>query len=146
MSNPNSWSEFGDGLIHGIQRYENATSECGGNIGKLQSIYDAAVDIYKDFISGKLNPAKFVAFVTNAYQTLNLVEETCHFVELIADTIALVSPISLIIRLAYIVFIGSWTIVPSSFYFIYYLFQGDSYNTGLHVGRILKYVLSYEME
>ena len=141
-----TFTEFFDGFVHGLQKYENQTSQCGNNLGKIQTIIDGAVKIYRDFIAGKLNPTAFMAFLYSSWSVINLIEDTCHLYELITDTIALLNPIALVLRLVYVVFIGSFTILPSSFYFLYYLFQGDSYMSGLHMGRILKVALQYEME
>ena len=143
---PTTYIDFFNGVLHGLQKHENATSECGGNIEKLQPLFTQLADLYKDFISGKLSPTKFMAFVNNVFLVMGNIEGSCHFFELLTDTIGLLNPVALVLRIAYIIVIGSWVIVPSSFYFIYYLFQGESYNSGLHIGRILKYVLSYDIE
>eukprot|EP00345_Euplotes_harpa_P004585 CAMPEP_0168326860 /NCGR_PEP_ID=MMETSP0213-20121227/5561_1 /TAXON_ID=151035 /ORGANISM="Euplotes harpa, Strain FSP1.4" /LENGTH=184 /DNA_ID=CAMNT_0008329669 /DNA_START=15 /DNA_END=569 /DNA_ORIENTATION=- len=138
--------EFADGLVHGLQRYENQTSMCGTNVLRIQNIVNDAIAIYNDFMAGKFTPSKFMVFVYNSWSILNIIEDTCHFYELVTDMISLLNPIALVFRLAYIVLIGSWTIIPSFVRFMVAIFQAESFTAGLNAGRILKVAFSYEIE
>jgi len=97
-------------------------------------------------MAGKLTPTQFMSFLYSSWSVINLIEDTCHFYELVTDLVGLLNPIALVLRLIYIFTIGLYTIIPSSFYFFYYIFQADGYMSGLHMGRILKIALTYEME
>ena len=138
--------EFAEGFVHGLQKYENQTSKCSTDIMKLQSIVDDLVKIWNDVSSGKLNPADIIAFAYKAFSTLTTIENSCHFYELVASIISLFNPIALVFRILVLIFIDSWTIIPSFFRFLWGLAFGNFYSAGLNLGRIIKLALNYEIE
>ena len=141
-----SVAEFADGFVHGLQKYENQTSKCSTDVRKIQSIINDAKDIIEQIMAGSFDFAKISLFLYSAWSTLNTIEDSCHFYKLLLELKDLFNPVTLIIRIVYIVFVGSWTIIPAFFRMVWDLVFGDSFNAGLMLGRIVKVSLQYEIE
>lgn len=142
-----SVSEFAEGFVHGLQKYENQTSKCSSDVQKVQSIVSDLKDIIEQIQDGTFDVTKIGIFFYSAYSTLKTIEDSCHFYSLALELFALAEdPVALVTRLAWIVFVGSWSIVPDFFRFVIGLLFGSSYNAGLNLGRIIKVSLGYEIE
>ena len=142
-----SVAEFAEGFVHGLQKYENQTSKCSTDVQRVQGIVSDLKDIFEQIQEGKFDAAKIGIFFYNAWSTLKTIEDSCHFYKLANELKdLLLNPTALLIRLAWIVFVGSWSIVPCIFRMVIGLIFGDSYNAGLNLGRIIKISLDYEIE
>ena len=152
LANPDMYgnysiTEFAQGFVHGVQKYENETSRCATDVAKVQDIINGLVALWKKIQSGAINPAEIVAFFYNSWATLNIIESSCHFYAFVQDLISLATnPLALIIRIVHVLFIGIWTIVPSWLKMVYYAIVGESYWSGVNLGRILKAIFEYEIE
>jgi hypothetical protein len=142
-----SVTEFAEGFVHGLQKYENQTSKCSSDVTKIQAIVNDLKDIIEAIQAGKFDTTKIMLFFYNAWSTLNTIEDSCHFYKLLLELKDLIlNPVSLITKIVWVVFVGSWTIIPCSFRILIGLIWGDSYSAGLNLGRIFKVVFDYEIE
>lgn len=138
--------EFGDGFLHGLQKFENETSKCSRDIYKVKNIYNQLLEIIQDIQDGKFDASKVMFLAYQAYNTYIAIEDTCHFVELAANIASLFHPVTLVVRIIYLLIFDIWFIVPDFFRIITGLIFADSYKAGLNLGRIVKTVLTYEIE
>ena len=142
-----SLTDLAEGFVHGLQRYENQTSKCSSDVQKVQGIVDQIKDIIQSIQDGKFDPNSFVLFLFQTWTTINVIEGSCHFYKLFVEIRDLIiSPVALIIRVAYILFVASWQIVPDAFLAFIGLIFGDFYKAGLNMGRIVKLSLQYYIE
>jgi hypothetical protein len=142
-----SVTEFAEGFVHGLQKYENQTSKCSTDMQKIQGIVNDAKDIIEQIKDGKFDFSKLAFFFYNAWSTLNTIEDSCHFYKLALELKSLIlNPVALIIKLAWLIFVGSWSIIPCAFRVLIGLIWGNSYNAGLNLGKIIKIAFDYEIE
>ena len=138
--------DFAQGFIHGLQRNEDQPSQCATDITRVQNIINDLVQLWSSIFGGSFNFSKFIMFFVNSWSTLVIINNTCHLYPLIQDIVSLINPIALFFRVMYIVFVGSWTIVPAGFRMIYSLIFGPAFNAGLNLGRIFKTIFEFQIE
>ena len=116
-------------------------------MGKVQNVVNSIVDIWNDILGGNFNFTKTIATFYTIWSTLNVIEGSCHFYALIKDLLSLVSnPVMLIWRALHIIFVGTWTIVPSWLRMVYFGIIGRSFDSGVNLGRIVKAVFEFQIE
>lgn len=138
--------DFASGIVHGLQRYENQTSKCSTDVLQLQSVLNELVAIWNTIVGGSFDITRVMLFLYSTWSTLTIIEGSCHFYALLKDLATLLNPVAFVLRIFHIVFVGTWTIVPATFRFFWFIINGDSFNAGINVGRIIGAIFEYQIE